>query len=399
MKMLSTPLFSFLSLVGLVALGSPEFVRAEPAGPAAGAVTESKTIAPEGVVEARPVVIFVRGAAGSGEYAPRFAAQEEAWKKAAERAGAEWRPVPVPAAAGESAVAAPGSGTTASGATSHDLLHKILTDLSPAGPAAVWMVLAGHGTWDGKEARFNLEGPDLSAGELAEWLKPVSRPLVVVNTSAASSAFVNVLSGPGRVIISATRSGNEKNYARFGEELAASLDDPAADYDEDGQVTLLELFLRASSRVREFYLAEGRIQTEHALVDDNGDGKGTPASFFRGLRANQTAKNGAVPDGAKSRLTSLIPDAASQKLSPSQLQQRDALEGEVETLRAAKAGMMEEEYYLKLEGILRRLAAIQPEVEAGRKPEPEPEPEQKLEQKSATGTATEMTTEATPSVR
>lgn len=261
------------------------------------------------------------------------------------------------------------------GGSDHALLEKILTEIGKSGPAAVWIVLVGHGTWDGREARFNLEGPDLSAGELAGWLKPLTRPVVVVNTSASSSPFVNILSGPGRIVISATRSGNERNYARFGEEMAASLEDPAADYDEDGQVTLLELFLRASSRTAEFYLAEGRLLTEHALMDDNGDGKGTPATFFRGLRANVTAKDKAVPDGARSRLTALIPDAAARKMSPAQLSQRDLLEGEIDTLRAAKATMAEDNYYLKLEGILRRLAALElePEPVPERAPEPVPE--------------------------
>ena len=81
--------------------------------------------------------------------------------------------------------------------------------------------------------------------------------------------------------VTATRSGYQHNYARFGKFLAEALSNPKNDLDKDGQISLLESFLSASHRTTEFYKTEGRLATEHALLDDNGDGLGTPATWFR----------------------------------------------------------------------------------------------------------------------
>ena len=98
-------------------------------------------------------------------------------------------------------------------------------------------MLIGHGTFNGKEAKFNLRGPDLSATNLAEWLAPVERPVAVIDTSSASGPILNELSKPGRVIITATRSGYEQNYTRFGQFFSKAISDSKADLDKDGQVS------------------------------------------------------------------------------------------------------------------------------------------------------------------
>ena len=294
----------------------------------------------------RPSLILVRGANGSAEYVTRFDSQVQSWQKAAGRAGADIL-LPIPTATPPPA-----------GETDLARLERVLADLPKVGPAPVWLVLIGHGTWDGKEARFNLEGPDLSAAGLAGWLEPVQRPLVIINTSSSSAPFIPVLAAPNRTIITATRSGNERNYARFGDWLAASLEDAAADYDQDGQASLLEWFLRANSRTTEFYLGDGRIQTEHALIDDNGDGKGTPAAWFRGLRATTKSKENTPLDGSRSQQQSLAPDAASQQMTAAQLTERDRLEAEITSLREQKPKLPEAEYYGKLEALLRQMASF-----------------------------------------
>lgn len=289
-----------------------------------------------------PVLILVQGAPGEAVYAEGFAAQVKSWQTAAAKVKAEVRTIGEP-------------GSTTPG---RSLLEKTLTELSKEGPAEVWIVMIGHGTWDGREARFNLEGPDLSGSDLAAWLKPVQHPVVVINTSSSSAPFMPVLAGPNRTIITATRSGNERNFARFGQSLAASLDDPAADYDQDGRLSLLEWFLRASSRTTEFYLAEGRILTEHALIDDNGDGKGTPAEWFRGLRATTKTKDKTPVDGTRAHQRSLSPDPSSQTMTLEQLAERDKIEAEINALREKKRGLAEEEYYRLLEPLLRQLAGL-----------------------------------------
>jgi hypothetical protein len=152
-------------------------------------------------------------------------------------------------------------------------------------------------------------GPDVSEAELAEWLRPVTRPLALINTSSASAPFLAKLAGRNRVVVTSTRSGNEQNYARFGRFLAAAITDAAADLDRDGQVSLLEAYLAASQRTAEFYAGAMRLATEHALLDDNGDGLGTPADWFEGVRATRQAKEGAAVDGPRAHQFHLIRSA------------------------------------------------------------------------------------------
>ncbi|RYD33648.1 MAG: hypothetical protein EOP86_12900 [Verrucomicrobiaceae bacterium] len=305
-------------------------------------------------ISAATQVILVRGANGEPEFAPKFDAQLEAWKKVAATAGAQTTVIHE----GSPAAAADPKDTKADEKTAHGTLKKALTALPPEGPGEIWIVMMGHGTWDGKEARFNLEGPDVSATELAEWLKPVRRPLVVINTASCSAPFLNALAGADRIVITAVRSGSEKNYTRFGEYLAASLTDPAADYDQDKQWSLLEWFLSAAARTAEFYKTEGRIATEHALIDDNGDGKGTPAEWFQGLRAVKKTRDAMPLDGAAAQRLWLVPDDGARRLTPDQLAERGRLETEIAALRARKSSLKEDDYYQLLETLMRRLAAV-----------------------------------------
>ena len=89
------------------------------------------------------------------------------------------------------------------------------------------------------------------------------------------------------MIVTATKSGFEQNFARFGQHLADALADAAADLDGDGQTSLLEAYLTASRATAEFYRQSGRLATEHALLEDTGDGLAMPADWYRGVRPAQ----------------------------------------------------------------------------------------------------------------
>lgn len=220
------------------------------------------------------------------------------------------------------------------------------------------MILIGHGTFDGKVARFNLRGPDVAAGELSEWLKPIGRPIAVINCASSSGPFLNELSGPNRVVVTATRSGNEYNFARFGDFLSAAINDPQADLDKDEQTSLLEAFLLASSRVQEFYAGEGRLMTEHALLDDNGDKLGTPADWFQGVRAVKSAKSGAAVDGLRAARRHLVRSAREEQLPAEARERRDQLEQELADLRVRKPQLSEDEYLSLIEPLLVELAKL-----------------------------------------
>ena len=284
-------------------------------------------------------VIVVAGAAGEPEFAPDIALQVDAWAKVSAQAGAKHVSI------GDSA-------------TDRERVKDALAAEAKEGPGELWIVLIGHGTFDGKEAKLNLRGPDLSAGELSEWLKPFKRPMAIIDTTSSSAPFLAKLAAPKRVVVSATRSGNEQNYARFGKYLAEALPDPKSDLDKDGQISLLESFLSASHRTMEFYKAEGRLATEHALLDDNGDGLGTPADWFRGVYATKRAKDGAEADGLRAHQFHLVRSTAEQQLSPEVRARRDQLEIQLAALREKKAKMNEEKYYQELEKLLLQLAAV-----------------------------------------
>ncbi|MGB2862543.1 MAG: hypothetical protein WBC05_04385 [Sedimentisphaerales bacterium] len=291
----------------------------------------------------KPTVIVVVGAAGSPEYGAQFVKWARLWEQACSNSGAKF------AVIGLDEVQNPDDLTT---------LQQMLAGESQETDAALWLVLIGHGTFDGRTAKFNLRGPDLAADDLAEWLKPVIRPLVVINTASSSAPFLSILSGPERVIITATKSGYEQNYTRFGEYLAGSIAEPKADLDKDGQTSLLEAFLTASHRVDEFYLAAGRLVTEYALLDDNGDGLGTRADWFRGVRPVQKAEDGAALDGYRAHQFHLVHSEAENKMPPELRIKRDRLELEVINLRDSKDKFSEDEYFSRLENMLYDIAQI-----------------------------------------
>jgi hypothetical protein len=289
-------------------------------------------------------VIVVAGAAGEAEFAPDFELQLKAWREVSAKAGAKH--------------VALGGSDAADATSDRDRVQQALAAEPKDGPAELWLVLVGHGTFDGREAKLNLRGPDLSAGDLADWLKPFRRPLAVIQATSSSAPFLGKLAAPGRVIVSATRSGYEQNYARFGKFLAEALGDPKSDLDKDGQISLLESFLSASHRTAEFYKTENRLATEHALIDDNGDGLGTPAEWFRGVLATKQARDGASLDGTRAHQLHLVRSEQEQQLPAELRARRDQLELELAALRSRKAKLSEEKYLEEIEKILLAIAAL-----------------------------------------
>jgi hypothetical protein len=299
----------------------------------------------------RPTVIVVVGAPGEAQYGADFVKSADLWAEVCKRAAVTHieigRDQPSAATQPES-----------SSKTDRQRFQETL-EAQAKGTSPLWIVLLGHGTFDGKEAEFNLRGPDFSDTDLAAWLKPMTRPIALINCSSASAPFLNRVSTTGRVVITATRAGSEVNYARFGLYMAAAIADPAADLDRDGQTSLLEAFLAASRGVADFYRSEGRLATEHALLDDNGDALGVSADWFDGTRATRAARNGAPVDGVRANQWVLIPSPEEQAIAPEIRAQRDAVELKIEALRQKKATMPQADYYAQLDGLFLSLARLQ----------------------------------------
>ena len=139
----------------------------------------------------------------------------------------------------------------------------------------VVVVLIGHGSQQGEMPQLNLPGPDLGAGDLALSLGAFrDQTVVVVNTASASGGFVPILSGPRRIVITATKSGFERNATMFGEMFVKGLVSSEADTDKNERVTVAEAYSYARREVARAYESAKRLLTEHAQLDDNGDGKG-----------------------------------------------------------------------------------------------------------------------------
>jgi len=183
-------------------------------------------------------VIVVVGAPGDAEFGTNFNHQATLWQEACARADCNEITIGL---------------STNSESNDFELLKKSLAAQPKIRAEPLWLVFIGHGTFDGKEAKFNLRGPDVSNSELAEWLKGFQRPIAIIDTTSASAPFLNKLSSTNRVIISATRSGHELNYTRFGGYFAEAITNPESDLDKDGQISLLEAFLFASRQTMEFY--------------------------------------------------------------------------------------------------------------------------------------------------
>lgn len=290
-------------------------------------------------------LIIVQGASGEDEYGDAFTKSADNWVTAAKTSGNAFTLIGRDASPADEAL-------------DKDRLKKAIEQAAGDSADPLWIVLIGHGTYDGHDAKFNLRGTDVSDSELAAWLKPLTRPVAVIDCSSASSPFLARLSAPNRVIITATRSGSEVNYCRFGLYFSEAIADPAADLDKDGQVSLLEAFLAASNRTNEFYKHEGRLATEHAMLDDNGDRMGITADFFDGLRPARPAQNGAALDGPRARQWALVLSPAEQAMPEDLRAQRNALELQIESLHNQKSRMSEDAYYQALDPILIDLAKI-----------------------------------------
>jgi hypothetical protein len=323
--------------IGLVRFAAATAVGLWATPPAAAATADAAA------TNAAATVVVVVGAAGEEGYADEFTAQARLWEKASQQTGARHITVGL---------------TREPTPNDRDRLREVVATEPKDGGDEFWLVLIGHGTFDNEEAKFNLRGPDLSATELALWLQPFRRPLVVINTASASAPFLAKLSAPGRVVLTATRSGYEQNATRFGRFLAAAVVDPQGDLDQDGQTSLLEAFLRASHQVAEFYKTEGRLATEHALIDDNGDGLGTPAEWFRGVRAIKKPQEGKSLDGVRAQQLCLVRSDAERQWPAEVRARRDELELRLMALREEKDRLPEEEYYRRLEAVLLEIARL-----------------------------------------
>ena len=222
---------------------------------------------------------------------------------------------------------------------------------------ALVVMLIGHGSYDGVEYKINLPGPDLSAIELASLLDrmPPTRQLVV-NMTSSSGGAIDALRKENRVIVTATKTGTEKNATVFARYWVEALNDPAADADKNETVSALEAFRYADQKTAKFYETQKRIATEHALLEDTGKGEGVRAPS---------------PENGEGMLASAFPllrlgsnaSAAGNPQKMKLLAQKEELEQQIDRLKYEKAAMPSEEYKKQLGVLLLQLAKTQEELD------------------------------------
>ena len=305
------------------------------------------------------LVVIIRGASGTSEYGHLFDSWSDRWEAAATAGGASVARIGPKTGDDGSTLAALDKSSGADRTSIENVLREAATQVRSKKLAELWVVLIGHGTFDGRSARFNLRGIDFGADDLKKWLEPITCPIAIANCSSASGPFLKALAGQNRVVMTATKTGAEINFARFGEFLSEAVGDSKFDLDKDGQTSAFEAFLSASRRTLAFYESEGRLATEHSLLDDNGDGLGVRADFFRGVRLVRKVQGGGAVDGRLAHRFHLVRSDSEQQLSPETRKLRDQLEQAVIQLRDRKSSFDDEDvYYRQLEQLLVQLAKV-----------------------------------------
>jgi hypothetical protein len=215
------------------------------------------------------------------------------------------------------------------------------------------LMLIGHGTYDGTDYKFNLPGTDISGAELAVLLEhiPATRQCVVDMTSSSGGA-ITFLRKPGRVVITATKAGTEKNATVFARYWADALSDPAADVDKNDSISALEAFHYAQHKTTEFFDTQKRLATEHSVLEDTGKGEGEKGPSTENGEGRLAAAFPLVRLGANAA-------AAQNPAKRPMLDRKEQLEQAIDKLKYDKAAIPAAQYKQQLAALLLELAKVQ----------------------------------------
>jgi hypothetical protein len=161
-----------------------------------------------------------------------------------------------------------------------------------------------------------------------------TQPVVVVVAASASGDWQETLAAPNRTIVTATRSGGERNESIFGKFFVDAFVSEGGDPDKDGRVTIKEAFDYAVRETTRSYETAGTLQLEHARLEGNMQ---QATSFYLGTPRN------AAPADASPQVRALLAE-------------RQRLEESVELLRSRSGQMGAAEYQAELERLLLELA-------------------------------------------
>lgn len=210
------------------------------------------------------------------------------------------------------------------------------------GTDRVALFYIGHGTFDDKNYKFNLVGPDVSDSELkAVWDSLQAELKLIVNTSSSSGALLEQFEDDSdTLLVTATKSGRERNATRFGRFFIAALTDESADLDKNQLISLDEAFQFSSRATEDYYTSEGLIATEHPVL------QGAHGDLFE---------------------LSTLSGTTNKNVSPELLElhnRRDQVDLDIDRLRMRRIGMTEEEYQQEFRRLIVQLSLLQAEIDA-----------------------------------
>ena len=314
-------------------------------------------------MSAAPLDIIICGSGGSEEYIERFAQWGARLQTAlVDRMGRSAESVILLTESSD-----PPSDLKSIGAT----LKRAVEEAGPEQDLFIYMI--GHGGYMRQVSTFHIPGPDLRAEELDRMLEAAdARRVVVVNGASSSAGFINALSGPRRIICSATKSVEEQNATEFFEFFIQGLEEGSADQNHDERISVLEAARQAAALTEAWYLTEGLISTEHALIDDNGDGLGERlfdpdaneiGAANRQRRGQSKSENTpAWPDGEIAAMC-FIKDYTFGPNVPPELRDRYLLLlDQIEQLKLGKDALEASAYYAELEPLLIEAAQTNREI-------------------------------------
>lgn len=240
-------------------------------------------------------------------------------------------------------------------APTRDQIRAKLGDVAKQAKAgdALVLMLIGHGTFDGTDYKLEIPGTDLTGAELAVLLEhiPATRQCVV-NMTSSSGGSISFLRKPNRVVISATKTGTEKNATVFARYWAEALREPAADVDKNESVSVLEAFLYAQHKTSEFFDTQKRLATEHSVLEDTGKGEGEKTPSAENGEGRLAAAFPLVRLGANA-------NAARDPAKRALLDQKEQIEQAIDKLKYDKATMPEALYKQQLAALFVQLAKVQ----------------------------------------
>ncbi|MBV6521563.1 MAG: hypothetical protein MNPFHGCM_01702 [Gemmatimonadaceae bacterium] len=326
------------------------------------AVVGPEALAQTANAASRPWMLIVSGASGEARFAAEFTALGSAFRDAAvQRFGI---PDSMAIWLAEDPTRDP---TRIRGRSTRATIDTTLGRIAiAAGPTdRIFILLMGHGSSQAGISRFNVPGPDVTDADFRSYLERFpTQTVVFVNATSASGEFVKSLRGRNRIVLAATKSGAEGNETVFARHFVRAYTSDGADVDKDGRVSLLEAFSYAHREVQREYEQANKLLTEHAVLDDDGDGVG------RG----DPGPNG--PDGPRARAFFLAPPSgvsaavASDPRAAALLEKRERIEASIDSLRLRKASIPESTYQQSLEDLVVKLAEVNRALKAleGKKP-------------------------------